>query len=35
MVETLRDIPADKFYAVLEGAGIVTFEKIRPTRTPK
>jgi hypothetical protein len=29
-VETLRDVPADKFYSVLEGSGIVPFEKIRP-----
>ena len=30
-VETLKDVAADKFYAVLEGKGIVPFEKIRPT----
>ena len=29
-VETLRDVAADKFYAVMEGSGIVPFEKIRP-----
>lgn len=29
-VETLKDIVGGKFYAVLEGAGIVPFEKIRP-----
>lgn len=29
-IETLKDIPADKFYAVLEGSGIVSFDKIRP-----
>lgn len=29
-VETLRDVVADKFYAVLEGSGIVPFDKIRP-----
>ena len=29
-VESLKDIAADKFYAVLEGNGIVPFEKIRP-----
>lgn len=29
-IETLRDIAADKFHAVLEGSGIVPFEKIRP-----
>jgi len=34
-VETLRDIAADKFYAVLEGSGIVPFEKIRPLSTAK
>lgn len=28
--ETIKDIAADKFYAVLEGEGIVPFEKIRP-----
>ncbi|MEP6900572.1 MAG: CRTAC1 family protein, partial [Actinomycetota bacterium] len=30
-IETLKDVPADKFYAVLEGEGLVPFEKIRPT----
>lgn len=29
-IETLKDVPADKFYGVLEGAGIVPFEKVRP-----
>lgn len=29
-VETLRDVAADKFYALLEGSGIVPFDKIRP-----
>ncbi len=29
-VETIKDIAADKFYAVLEGEGIVPFEKVRP-----
>ncbi|MEO6589233.1 MAG: CRTAC1 family protein [Pyrinomonadaceae bacterium] len=29
-IETIKDISADKFYAVLEGEGIVPFEKIRP-----
>jgi len=29
-IETLKDVPADKFYAVLEGEGIVPFEKIKP-----
>jgi hypothetical protein len=28
--ETLRDLVADKFYAVLEGQGVVPVEKIRP-----
>ncbi|HXG83018.1 MAG TPA: CRTAC1 family protein [Pyrinomonadaceae bacterium] len=28
--ETIKDVAADKFYAVLEGEGIVSFEKIRP-----
>lgn len=30
-VETLKDVAPDKFYAVLEGSGIVPFEKIRPS----
>jgi hypothetical protein len=29
-VETLKDVTADKFYALLEGEGIVPFERIRP-----
>ena len=29
-VEKIKDVAADKFYAVLEGEGIVPFEKIRP-----
>ena len=29
-IETLKDVAADKFYAVLEGEGIVPFEKIKP-----
>ena len=33
--ETLKDIPADKFYSILEGEGIVPFEKIRPTKAAK
>ena len=33
--ETLRDVAADKFYAVLEGEGIVPFEKIRPAAKAK
>lgn len=28
--EIIKDVPADKFYAVLEGEGIVPVEKIRP-----
>ncbi len=30
-VETIKDVDGDKFYSVLEGQGIVTPEKIRPT----
>lgn len=30
--DTARDLPADRFYSVLEGKGIVTFEQIRPRR---
>ncbi len=29
-VETIKDVAADKFYAILEGEGIVPFEKVRP-----
>jgi enediyne biosynthesis protein E4 len=29
-VETIKDVAVDKFYAVLEGEGLVGFEKIRP-----
>jgi hypothetical protein len=29
-VEQIKDLAADKFYAVLEGAGVVPFERIRP-----
>lgn len=29
-VETIKDVAADKFYAILEGEGVVPFEKIRP-----
>lgn len=29
-IEVLKDVAADKFYSILEGAGIVPFEKIRP-----
>lgn len=30
-VESLKDMPADRIHAILEGSGIVPFEKIRPT----
>ena len=30
--EIIKDVAADKFYAVLQGAGIVPFEKIRPKK---
>lgn len=33
--EILKDVSADKFYSVLEGEGIVPFEKIRPTKAKK
>ncbi|MEP6848166.1 MAG: CRTAC1 family protein [Acidobacteriota bacterium] len=29
-VETIKNVPADKFYSILEGSGIVPFEKLRP-----
>lgn len=29
-IETIKEVGADKFYAVLEGSGVVPFEKIRP-----
>jgi hypothetical protein len=29
--EVIKDLPADKFYAVLEGEGVVPFGRIRPT----
>ncbi len=29
-VETIKDVEADKFHAILEGEGIVSFDKIRP-----
>ena len=29
-IETIKDVSADKFYSVLQGSGIVPFEKIRP-----
>jgi hypothetical protein len=34
-IETLKDVAADKFYALREGEGIVPFEKIRPVRNGK
>lgn len=34
-VETIKDVPADKFYAVLEGEGLVPFERIRPKKAAK
>lgn len=33
--EIIKDVAADKFYAVMEGAGIVPFEKIRPAVSQK
>ena len=30
-IDRLKDLPADKFYAVLEGKGVVSPEQIRPT----
>jgi hypothetical protein len=32
-IETLKDLDADKFYAVIEGQGIVPREKILPIAT--
>ena len=29
-IETIKDVAADKFYGILEGEGIVPFEKVRP-----
>ncbi len=29
--EILKDLAADKYYAVLEGKGVVTFDEIRPS----
>jgi hypothetical protein len=29
-VDTLTDLPADQFYSVLEGTGVVPVERIRP-----
>jgi len=34
-VETIKDLQADQFYAVLEGQGIVPAEKIRPAGAAK
>jgi hypothetical protein len=34
-VETLRNVEIDKFHAILEGEGIVPFEKIRPKAAAK
>ena len=33
--EILKDVPADKFYSILEGSGIVPAEKIRPAAKEK
>ncbi|HKX31294.1 MAG TPA: CRTAC1 family protein [Blastocatellia bacterium] len=30
-VETIKDVAADKFYSILEGEGLVAFDRIRPT----
>src|SRR5215469_8442912 len=32
--DTIKDLDADRFYAVLEGKGIVSREQIRPTKKP-
>jgi hypothetical protein len=34
-VETLRNLAADKFYSVLEGEGVVPFDRIRPGAAKK
>jgi len=34
-VDTLTDLPADQFYSVLEGAGVVPAERIRPNPAVK
>jgi hypothetical protein len=34
-LDTLTDLPADQFYSVLEGTGLVPAEKIRPAPAPK
>ncbi len=31
-VETIKDVAVDKFYAILEGEGLVPFEKVRPKK---
>ena len=30
--ETVKDVAADKFYSILQGSGVVPFEKIRPAK---
>ncbi len=34
-LDTLTDLPADQFYSVLEGTGVVPVERIRPTSPVK
>jgi hypothetical protein len=34
-LDTLTDLPADKFYSVLEGTGVVPAEQIRPAPAVK
>ncbi len=34
-LDTLTDSPADQFYSVLEGTGVVPVERIRPTSPVK
>jgi enediyne biosynthesis protein E4 len=34
-IETLKDVPADKFYSIVEGSGIVAAEKLRPAKPVK
>jgi hypothetical protein len=31
----LKDVPGGKVYSILEGAGIVPFDKIRPAKEKK
>jgi hypothetical protein len=33
-IETLGELPADKFYSILEGQGVVAAERIRPSAKP-